>query len=341
MHTNRNKKSSRLYNLVLVFPPIHPKSKTKNLKATQGNATEGINDDKMGSSSTASEAEAAATIQGKKKRESILDDKRMQRLFVLFDRDGDHEIDFKEVAIGLYQLTKCVDQAKANTSASMLLLMLDKDEKRTLSYEQFSKLILGVAVSLNMTFAELYTKLVKAMEEHSTEDISQDVLDALTVAEETYTQQMESKAKERKTLDALSYSRTLKLFDIWDTNGDGTIDFQELLTGLRKYQKSVDVQGNVEKDALRMMGHDDDDNHALDKEEFAHAIADYAEAVDRELHELIDYMCVVSAACDTTKYEICFKSATKCQKDYKFEPCSLGTILDMGEEEEEEEEDDW
>jgi hypothetical protein len=75
------------------------------------------------------------------------------------------------------------------------------------------------------------------------------------------------------------------------------LSFQELLTGLRKYQRALvsghvsgdfaqhlpGVMADVERDALLVMGHDKDSNQELDKEEFAHAMANYAEHVGIDL----------------------------------------------------------
>jgi hypothetical protein len=51
------------------------------------------------------------------------------------------------------------------------------------------------------------------------------------------------------------------------------------------------------------MGHDQDSNQGLDEEEFAHVIANYAEFLGN-LHNLIDFMCVVSSQPETTEYQI-------------------------------------
>jgi len=146
------------------------------------------------------------------------------------------------------------------------------------------------------------------------------------------------------------------------------MDFQELLIGLRKYQRAVmknsftanksnvatnaKMMADVEKNALMVMGHDLDSNQELDKEEFAMAMSDYAEIIRVDLHELIDFMCAVasqpeSQAEKVSEYENMFSDATRSsyeswtlEKERRTSMGGLGTIVDMCEEDEEEE-DDW
>jgi Ca2+-binding EF-hand superfamily protein len=304
----------------------------------------------------------------KRLSKSMLNDPRMMDLFILFDKDKDSTVDFKEVALGLYQL--CDDMEDAQRKAAGLLLMMDENDQRVLTYEQFAKLIMAMTAASAMSFDEMYTQLKDGSK--NVAPVSQNILNEIQA-----TQQELAKARERvkaeneakKTLDALSYGRTALLFELWDLDKSGTIDFQELLTGLRKYQRAAltnsfsnnsatlqtTILADVERDALQIMGHDKDSNQELDKEEFAHAIANYAEFIGTDLHELIDFMCVVSSQSETTEYETMYSDATPSyfsssghQKSLrggagKFYQ-SLGTILDMGEigeeeaEEEEEEE---
>lgn len=276
-------------------------------------------------------------------QKSILNDERMQSLFVLFDKDSDATVDFKEVAIGLYPLTATMGDATKNTAG--LLLMIDKNDERVLTYEQFAKLMLAVAGAFGMTFDELADQLTAALANGHGHDIDESVMQQIMVAEEEYAKAAEQRKEEderKKTMDALSYSRTKRLFELWDANGDGTIDFQELLSGLRRYQKSAmgsQSLQDAERDALMIMGHDKDRNQALDQEEFAYAMANYAEAVQTSLHELIDFMCVVSSQSSTAaEYEVRFEEAMSVQRS-RYKP-SMGTILDNAEEVEGEEGDE-
>ena len=162
-----------------------------------------------------------------KERGELLDslsDPRMMTLFKLFDTDGDGSVSFREVACGLYHLTNNMEEsAKATTG---LLLMLDKDDKRELGFQQFAKLILAIAATTGVTFDEVADDLTLALSNDNAH-LDEEVLNALTMADEEY-----QKARDQERLmnehrenvlrmDALSYNRAVKLFDLWDANGDG------------------------------------------------------------------------------------------------------------------------
>jgi len=58
-------------------------------------------------------------------------------------------------------------------------------------------------------------------------------------------------------------------------------------------------EDEIELIAKKLMEHQDiDGNEVLDRDEFACAMVKYAGFVDADLHELIDYMCVVTALGD-------------------------------------------
>ena len=124
----------------------------------------------------------------------------------------------------------------------------------------------------------------------------------LTIADEEYNRAREQDKAEkihRKTMDALSYGRTLRLFQLWDANGDGTIDFEELFAGLKRYQAAAAKENNqwidAENVAVQLMALDQDGDQCLDREEFATAMVMYADAMKTDLHQLIDFLCVVTA----------------------------------------------
>lgn len=240
-----------------------------------------------------------------KERGELLDslsDPRMMTLFRLFDIDGDGSVSFKEVACGLFHLTKDMEEsAKATTG---LLLMLDKDDKRELGFQQFAKLILAIATTTGITFDEVADDLTLALTSEDAE-LDEDVIEKLTLANDDYIKAREQEKKlnqhreEVLSMDPLSYNRSVRLFDMWDANGDGSIDFDELHDGLCKYHKAANdnrTEEQIYAIAKKLMEHQDvDGDQQLDRDEFACAMVKYAGFVQADLHELIDYMCVVTS----------------------------------------------
>jgi Ca2+-binding EF-hand superfamily protein len=239
-----------------------------------------------------------------KERGELLDslsDPRMKTLFELFDFDGDGSVSFKEVACGLYCLTNNMEEsAKATTG---LLLMLDKDDQRVLGFQQFAKLILAIAATTGVTFDEVADDLTLALSSDDNQ-LDPEVLRALTLADEEYKKARDQERivnahrKEILNMDPLSYNRAVRLFDLWDANGDGSIDFDELYEGLCKYHNAAGDGKNaaeVEQAARKLMDSDVDGDQLLDRDEFACAMVQYAHSNGTDVHELIDFMCVCTA----------------------------------------------
>lgn len=298
----------------------------------------------------------------KKLSKSVLNDPKMMELFVLFDKDNKSSVDFKDVAIGLYQLTN--NMGDAQRQAAALLLMIDVDDQRTLIYDRFAKLIIAMSAISGIAFEDLYEQLKSALKENR--PVPQRLMSCIQVTQnelDLACENVKDHSDAKKTLCALSYSRTSKLFELWDADSSGTINFEELLAGLRKHQRAVTKNSfkatndhvaanaskldDVEKNALMAMAKDKDNNQELDKEEFAHAMSEYAELIEVDLHELIDFMCTVASQSDAEEkvsdYEAMYSdvtpSAYKSWTMKKQQLGGLGTIVDMCEEEEEEEDD--
>mgnify|MGYP000296261219 CR=1 FL=1 len=235
-----------------------------------------------------------------KERGELLDslnDPRMQTLYDLFDVDGDGSVSFKEVACGLYHLTNNMEEsAKATTG---LLLMLDKDDKRELGFQQFAKLILAIAASTGVTIDEVAGDLTLAL---SSQDavLGEEILRELTMADAEYKKVRNRTKLDKKieNIDPLSYQRCLRLFALWDADGDGTLDFDELYEGLVKYHTAANdgkTTREVRKAAQALMSEDVDGDQLLDPDEFACAMISYAKSMGTDVHGLIDFMCVATA----------------------------------------------
>lgn len=157
---------------------------------------------------------------------------------------------------------------------SFAVVLLHLPSVVVVRYEQFAKLILAIATAASTSFEEVADDLTLALTAEGADDLDEATLKALTIADEEYAKSRDRERAEkehRKVMDALSYGRTLRLFDLWDANGDGTIDFNELFAGLKRYQDAAAKESgaviDAEKVAQELMALDQDGDQSLDREE--------------------------------------------------------------------------
>lgn len=253
-------------------------------------------------------AEISDAVKDQQELFDMLIDPRMIQLFKLFDKDGTRELSFKEVAIGLYQLTDNMEESVKMTME--LLLMVDEEDSRTLNYEAFGRLILAIVAAADTTFDEVADDLTLCMTQNDTVTASD--LANLIVGEEIYAaaKDLENDIKEEAAIvDALAYGRLQKLFDLWDKDSDGKISFNELALGLRKFQTAIDGKDNPDLQAIALLGFDEDGDEKLDPKEFATAMLHFARASNVEVHELIDFMCVTALADDKPAYREAYRQS--------------------------------
>lgn len=220
----------------------------------------------------------------------MLADPRLGEIFDLFDKNGTKVLTFKDVAIGLYQLTSDMEQS-AKTSME-LLLMLDKEDKRTVNYEQFGRLMMGIVATLgkDKSFDQMADELVYALTTNTT--ISEEDKQSLFVADQVYTDFQAASRQQHET--AISYSRLNKLFELWDTNGDGDIDYDELKNGLNNYEKSAGLNNNIEASGILDAFNNKKFDEGLNPTEFGTVMQNYTSTFGIDLHQLIDFMCLTA-----------------------------------------------
>mmetsp|Transcript_16377 Transcript_16377/g.35580 ORF Transcript_16377/g.35580 Transcript_16377/m.35580 type:complete len:450 (+) Transcript_16377:31-1380(+) len=235
---------------------------------------------------------------------TALTDERMVALFTLFDVNNDNAVEFKEVALGLYKMTD--DMEESSRAALAALLMYDEDENKTLDYVEFTKLVLNVISTApdDVSFDEMIDDMLKAAAMPAI--MSEEDLAMLVVADEMQKAVMELEETAREiaeVVDAVQYGRMQRLFDLWDLDHDGSIDFSELALGMRKFQEAKDMEDTIAETVAAMLTFDENDDQKLDRVEFAVFLAKYAQAAEIDLHELIDFMVVASALKDNSEAE--------------------------------------
>lgn len=239
----------------------------------------------------------------KELNEAMLDE-RMMALFKLFDLNNDGQVEFKEIAIGLNKMTMDMD-ASAKSALSALLLF-DRDDKRTLDYEEFTMLILNLVAAggKDVSFDDVADAMTLAACMPAV--MTEEDLAELIVVDELYNglkELQEAEDEIAQAVDILQYGRMKRLFALWDLNHDGKIDGAELLIGLRKFSVAKDLESTMEAAMATVINFDTDSDAKLDETEFAVALVKIAKAIEVDLHDLVDFLVVVSALRDADTAE--------------------------------------
>jgi Ca2+-binding EF-hand superfamily protein len=253
------------------------------------------------SSGSNTEVDVQSKVKDQAELHDMLLDKRMMELFKLFDKDGSRKLPFWEVATGLYPATLEMEESVRVTMS--LLLMMDKEDKRTLNYEQFGRLVMAIVAAADTTFENISDDLMIALTRNDL--ISAKALRDLLVDKESkrIAKEMDKeRKKDEGKINALQYARLQKLFDLWDIDGDGDITPAELQMGLKKFQDAAGINADAKKEAMALsLGFDVDGDQQLGRREFARAMVHYAKVYKVDLHELIDFMGVATSLGENTQ----------------------------------------
>ena len=220
-------------------------------------------------------------------------DERMARLFRLFGATGKLEaatLGFKETAIGLAKLTG-VGLGEAERAAVSAMLMYGDAEERTLTFPEFTKLVLKIIAASpgDMSINEIADAMLEF--EAETLALTTSELEELDRYEKDFAKRIEDENAAREEADisdALKYTRLLRLFELWDVDRDGKIDFGELVLGLRRFQQTTSLEETMAVAILLMNDFDANRDAMLEGRDFARFLSRYADKIKVDLHELID-----------------------------------------------------
>jgi hypothetical protein len=125
-----------------------------------------------------------------------------------------------------------------------LLLCFEGDrEHRTLDYSQFSSLILNVAAAGSLNFHEICNSMTLS---YCKNDVTWTDLSDLFVHDDTFLASASdceihsegfhrSRGTQDPNLDAVQQGKLNRLFDLWDMDHSGDLDFEEVVLGFRKF----------------------------------------------------------------------------------------------------------
>lgn len=259
-------------------------------------------DSVAGTGGAASSDDETSVLTKEQEKDELIDmltDKRLIDIFKIFDKDGSRKLPFSQVATGLYKVTLDMDESVQTTMR--LLLMMEKKDRRSVNFEQFGRLVMSIVAASNTTFDDMSDDLMISLTRNDALEPAK--LKELIVSDELIRiagQMEDERKKDEAPIDALSYGRLQRLFDIWDVNGDGTMTPAELHAGLRKFQSASHLNGNAKKETAALLGFDADGTHCLGRREFAKAMVHYAKSYGVDLHVLIDFMAVATVLGEKT-----------------------------------------
>ncbi len=237
-------------------------------------------------------AEAAA---GEKPNE------RMLALFDLFDKKLAGQVDFREVAMCVYNATETDEMDEFTKNAWSALLSQAEEKKKTISYGDFVQLLDNVVTAAKMDFNDVADSMTLAMCQPSYRKVKEKMSSLVSLGADMKKTlyQLDQEIRQGNAPDAMDiilYRKMERLFILWDTDNDMSISVAELALGMRKFHDQKDIDETVEDSISSMIAFDADHDGGLNKPEFGDFIAQLAIASDVEMNELLDFMVVTSVS---------------------------------------------
>ena len=224
----------------------------------------------------------------KRRRElfALLKSKGMENVFQMFDTESKGHIPFKVVAHSLYERTRLCDQSVQESMK--VLLMMERNDKRLLTFEQFGRLIMTVSKTADLQLEELAEALslaALALQPRDENFGSELVVDA----------EHDSNNEYGDTSNSLTYKKLRNLFKLWDADGDGNISLEELLSGLRAFQRASGTEVDATAMAEALIKFDEDGDSKLDPFEFITAMVQVTRQFEVPISGFIDAMVLLTS----------------------------------------------
>lgn len=140
-------------------------------------------------------------------------------------------VPFEIVVKSLYHVTQKMDEKLKQA----LLMCTDNDEvERILDYAQFSSLLLSIVTAGSLDFHDVANSMTLS---YCKNDVSRTDLTEFFLSDDTH-RAVVAATDHTNTLDALQDGRMNRLFDLWDTDHSGDLDFEEVVLGFSTFPSS-------------------------------------------------------------------------------------------------------
>lgn len=214
------------------------------------------------------------------------DEDKLETLFSLIDRDGDGKIDARELAEGLRSIDDEMAFGDSLEAAVASIATFDNNADAKLDKAEFKTFLDELLGALDCTFQEVSELLVMQVLnsnsftnpiEEVIGDLIKEPLDEAVMVTEVFR-------------SALADERMVALFNMFDLNGDGVVEFKECALGLYKMMDDMEESSRIASAALLMF--DDNENKTLEYVEFVKLVLDIISTVGEDVtyDEMLDEM---------------------------------------------------
>jgi Ca2+-binding EF-hand superfamily protein len=204
------------------------------------------------------------------------DDEKLDTLFFLLDKDRDGAVNTAELADGLRKVRGDVNFEESLALAMDRVATFDKDGDAKLNLQEFQTLVNTLTEAMGCNFHELSEMLVMQVVFAEGNNAVESLI--ASVAEEEISQvaacvggrRRNFAGREGEIRKLFVDTRMRALFDLFDVDHDGEIDFKEIVLGMYKILEDIDGASHAAVNALIML--DQDDIRTLSYEKFCRFI---------------------------------------------------------------------
>lgn len=175
---------------------------------------------------------------------AMSDNDKMEALFDMLDQDDDGKLSAVEIAEGLRKIKGDVNFEESLTLAIDRVATFDTDEDGVLNRKEFEKLLNTILPLLGCSFHELSDMLVLTVLFTDTRNTHEENIVAEIVSDQVKVEVDEGLRR------AMKDRRMKALFNVFDQDGNGWIDFKQVVVGMYKLMDDIDQASHAAVTAL-------------------------------------------------------------------------------------------